>query len=425
MDDLNVLRALERWNLWKHDLESGIERISYLDRFESYSKTGQVVSVNGVRRSGKSYLLRQYLKHLAKKQGAMTTLYVNFEEPILGNLSVETIQNVIRIYQQHINPNTKPSIFLDEVQKVDGWERVVRAMHERGEADFFISGSSASLLSKEYGTLLTGRHLDIRVWPLSFYEFLKFNRILVVNELDLVSGKEQIQHLLLRYLREGGFPKVVLSDEKEVLLSTYFQDILSRDIVERYSVREASSLKDLANYYLSNASSLHSNNSIKKFIPLSHETIGRFTGYMEDAFLFFSVRKYANSLKEQQVNPRKIYCIDTGLIAALAFREGLGNLMENVVYLELRRRGKEPFYWKNRYGHEIDFVVKEKEKVSELIQVSYDFKAAAKREKRPFESWKTDNAPVKSTIITWDYEESGDVECIPLYRWLLQPYLQK
>ena len=424
-----IIEILADWNFWEKKPELGIARQSYLERLENLAKTGQVVTLEGVRRSGKTTLLLQYINRLIEKGvESRNTLYVNFEDPrFFGELSPKSLQEIYEAYLELKESKETPYLFLDEVQYVPAWEKFVRALHERKEANIFVSGSSSKLLSAEFGSALTGRHVSLKVYPLNFREFLYFNRLEVKGKLDLVSNRARIKRFLRDYLEFGGFPKVVLSAEKNEILVRYFNDVISRDVAVRYRVKNIEKLQALAKYLLTNTSSLVSFNRIKKFLHISLDTVERFSYYLSYAYLVYFVKKFSYSLKEQEVNPRKVYCIDTGLRNITGFRisEDAGKLYENLVFLELERRGRDVYYWKNK--GECDFLVKRGRRVDEAIQVCFDVEKeeTRKRELKGLVEAVHKFKLSRGLIVTEDYESEERVgqkriEFVPLWKWLLQ-----
>jgi len=219
----------------------------------------------------------------------------------------EFLQTIYEAYLDILDPSSKPSLFFDEVQLIPGWETFVRGLHEKNKARIFVSGSSAKLLSKEFATVLTGRHIDIKVYPLTFPEFLEFKRLIIKDKLDIVSQKQKIKQLLKEYLEYGGFPLVALKEEKKEILTNYFEDIIAKDVAERHRIKKVEKLRGLAQFYLANVSSLASFRKIKEFLGLSLDSVERFSFYLEEAYLLFLKTKFAYSLKEQEINPRRIY----------------------------------------------------------------------------------------------------------------------
>lgn len=422
-----IIEILEDWNFWKKEPEIGILRESYLKKLEKLSQTEQVVVVTGVRRAGKSTILKQYIASKIKKgEERKNFLYVNLEEPkFRSELSLDFLQAIYEAYLEMLDPSPKPFLFFDEVQLIPGWETFVRGLHEKNKANIFVSGSSAKLLSKEFATVLTGRHVDLKVYPLTFQEFLEFKKIILNDKLDAISQKSKIKQLLKEYLEYGGFPLVVLKEEKREILTSYFEDILSKDVAERHRIKKVGKLRGLAQFYLTNVSSLASFRKIKEFLGLSLDSVERFSFYLEEAYLLFLKNKFAYSLKEQEINPRKIYCIDNGLKNLVSFRfsENLGSSCENAVFLKLLVQGKEIFYWKGK--RECDFLIKQGNKVIHAIQVCYDInKENEEREISGLLETLNEFKLKEGIIITGDLEgireiNRKEVIFIPLWKWLL------
>lgn len=434
MDKNQILEILEDWNFWRKDIYSGIKRKEYLDLAWRFLQSNVVLSIIGVRRSGKSYLMRQLAKELMGKGiEKEEILIINFEDKRFSEVNLKLLDQIYETYLEILKPRKKPYLFLDEINKVQEWERWVRTFHELNKAKLIVSGSSAKLMRGELATLLTGRHLDITTFPLTFKEFLYFKGLAVKDELDLVAKKIEIKSYFNEYLEYGGFPEVILSQEKKQLLLTYFDDIITKDIEQRYNVKEREKLRSLARFYLTNISNGITFNSLRKFLELSTETIEKFSSYLEETNLIFFVKKFSYKVKEQDKSARKVYSIDLGLARAVGFRftENKGFAFENLVALKLKKGQSlnplfEIYYWKDYLNHEVDFVVKEGLEVKELIQVSYDLskEETKKREIRALfkamEEFKLD----ESLVITEDYEGEEEIKnkrikFIPLWKWLL------
>src|SRR3989338_3660272 len=423
-----IIEILEDWNFWKKEPDTGILRESYVKKLEQFSQTEQVVVITGVRRAGKSTILKQYIHNKIKNvEERKSFLYVNLEEPkFRSELSLEFLQRIYEAYLELLDPASKPFLFFDEVQLIPGWETFVRGLHEKNKARIFVSGSSAKLLSKEFATVLTGRHIDIKVYPLTFPEFLEFKRLIIKDKLDIVSQKQKIKQLLKEYLEYGGFPLVALKEEKKEILTNYFEDIIAKDVAERHRIKKVEKLRGLAQFYLANVSSLASFRKIKEFLGLSLDSVERFSFYLEEAYLLFLKTKFAYSLKEQEINPRKIYCIDNGLKNLVSFRfsENLGNSYENAVFFNLLVQGKEIFYWKGK--QECDFIIKQGEKITGAIQVCFNF--GRENEGRELSGLLEALNKFKlreGMIITADLEEmrvinKKKVRFTPLWKWLLE-----
>jgi len=375
-----IIEILSDVNFWREDRFCGVERRPYLESIFRLAHDGLAVTLVGPRRSGKSTIMNQLIRRLiAQGVPQQNTLYVNFEDPrFFGELTPEFMNRLLSAYLTFLKPDGKIYLFLDEVQNVHAWERFVRQMIDQGGRQIFITGSSSKLLSRELGTLLTGRHLDAAIYPLNFSEFLSFKGMVYEDRLDMIRRQNEIRREIKEFMQWGGFPAVVLGMNKQEILLGYAGDILTRDIVERFGITKVDNLRTLYKYYMTNAASLISYNSIKGFLNIPVDTIERWSDYLNQAFLFFFVRRFSYSLKEQEKNPRKVYCIDTGIRNAVSFRftEDLGKLLENMVFLKFLHGGADIFYWKDAQGYEVDFVTMEKGKIRDVCQVSFDVSEA-------------------------------------------------
>jgi len=435
MDKNEIIEILQDWNFWKKDLESGIERPTYLNRLKDFLKTGQIVVITGARRAGKSFLMRQLIKSLISDGISRNNiLMVNFEDPRFTELDTKILQKIYEVYLEFLNPKGDVFIFLDEVQEVSGWEKWVRTIYELKKAKLVISGSNAKLLSAELSTLLTGRHIDLEVFPLSFQEYLIFNGLDLKDKLDFAGKRVEIERLFIKYLEWGGFPEVVLSGEKKKLLFHYFEDIVNKDLVKRHKIRKPAKLNSLAKFYLTNISSSVTFNSLEKFLSVSADTVEKFSHYFEDAYLVFFLKRFSFKVKEQEKSPRKVYAIDTGLANVLGFRfsRNLGRLAENIIFVELLRKktlgenNLEFYYWRNSQNKEVDFIIKENLKVTKALQICWEINRpqTRTREIKPLlkvmEKLKID----KGFIITQDLEKEENIgekkiKYLPLWKWLL------
>jgi predicted AAA+ superfamily ATPase len=435
MDKNQILELLEEWNFWKKEVDVGIKRETYLGLGSRFLQPNVVLALIGVRRSGKSCLMRQLAQSLiAQGSNKEEILFINFEDKRLTEYSLELMDQLYETYVEFLRPKSKPYLFLDEIHKISGWEKWVRTMHELGKAKIIISGSSAKLLSGELATLLTGRHLDVVVFPLSFREFLGFKGTEIKDQLDLVSKRIELRSCFPEYLEWGGFPEVVLSPEKKSLLLTYIDDVIAKDIEQRYEIRRSEKLRSLVRFYLSNISNPITFNSLRKFLDLSVDTIEKFSSYLEEANLIFFLKRFSFTVKEQEKSPRKVYAIDVGLANAFGFKfsENKGLAVENLVALELKRKQAlnpllEVYYWKNLQQEEVDFVVKEGLEVKQLIQVCVDVSRIKTKERelrsmcKALEEFKLG----EGLVITEDYEAEEEVKgkkikFIPVWRWLLK-----
>ena len=336
----------QKANLSKYDF--GIEREILNDI--TINKNFALV-ISGIRRCGKSTLLIQLMKELPD------FYYLNFEDTRLFSFDNSDFQKLDEIFIEEYGESEY--FFFDEIQNIQQWEIFVRSRLDQGKK-FVITGSNASLLSKELGTKLTGRHLRYELFPFSYREMLKF----LNKENNIASFKY--------YLKNGGFPEF-LKLNNEQILQELFNDIVLRDIVARYGIREIKLIKELGIYLLTNVGKEFSFNKLKRiFHAGSINTIISFISYFEESYLLFSISKFSFSLKKQIVNPKKIYSIDNGLTKAnsTSFSADHGRMLENLVFQELKRRYKKIFYFKE--NGECDFVIKEKEKITLAIQVCHE-----------------------------------------------------
>ena len=301
--------------------------------------------ITGVRRSGKSTLLNLLMANYSK------VAYFNFEDPRIINFQVSDFSKL-----DEIIPNDTEAYFFDEIQNVSQWEIYIRQLHDY-EKKVFITGSNASLLSKDLGTRLTGRYLATELFPFSYSEYLSFTKT------------ENLEKVVEKYLKVGGFPEYIKTNNVEVL-QNLFKDIVFRDIAIRYSIRNTKLLIDVALYLLSNIGKETTYNSLKKTFQVgSANTIMDYLNWFEDAYLLFFLQKFSYSAKSIAINPRKVYAIDNGLINAnsLSFSEDKGRILENAVYIHLRNQGIKMYYFREK--RECDFVLFKQEKCVKVIQV--------------------------------------------------------
>jgi len=376
--------------------------------------------IMGVRRCGKSVLAHQLLK--GKKYG-----YVNFDDERLIGTKPQDLNDFLEILKE-IEPEAEYLLF-DEIQNVDGWELFVNRLRRRGY-NIVISGSNAKLLSKELATHLTGRHFKIELFPFSFKEFLTYKG-LSVKETDfyITEKRAQCKRLLEEYLEFGGFPEVLKLEYKSQYLRELYDKIVMRDIILRYNIRYARDLKKIALYAISNFASRISYHKIKNIFEIkSVHTVKNYLDYLQEAYLLFQIVPFSFKLKRQFKQLKKIYAIDTGLINALVpkITQNYGKLIENLVFLELKRRGKEIYFY-SQPNYEVNFLIKEGLEIRQLIQVCYSLKDE-KTEKREFKALLKASEELKCNhllIITWDEEgeqkvNAKKIKIYPLWKWLLQ-----
>ncbi|MEK7202741.1 MAG: ATP-binding protein [Patescibacteria group bacterium] len=380
MQKEEILKILDDWNFWKKDLETGVKRNFYLEKLKKLLLNEQIIVITGARRSGKSFIMRQLAKDLMENGvNKNQILMINFEDPRFSELNTALLQKIYETYLEFLSPKEKQYIFLDEIQEIEKWEKWVLTTQELKKAQIILSGSNAKLLSRELSTLLSGRHLDLIVFPLSFKEFLEFRNFKIQDQLDIISNKIKINNFLKDYFENGSFPKVVLKENKKEILLAYFNDLLEKDLIKRYKIRKEEKLKEVLKFYFSNNSSLITFNSLEKSFEISADTIEKFSGYFENIYLLFFLKRFSFKVKEQEKSPRKVYGLDTGLINVIGFKfsQNLGRIAENIVFLKfLREKSQnsnlEIFYWKDEQHREVDFLIKEKNAIKGIYQVCWD-----------------------------------------------------
>ena len=348
----------------------------------------------------------------------------------IGQQGVAILDRLYHIYRERINPRRFPYVFLDEIQHVPEWERWARVKTDLREAKLFVTGSAANLIGAEYSTLLTGRNLSFTVYPLSFTEFLSFKGCEEpFDPIFLARNEPLIRNLLREYLQFGGFPEVVLRETaagKEKLLKQYFEDLLYRDIVSRYRLRDVRTLKNIAIYCMTNVSNLFSYTRLKNVLSVPLDVVRNYTGYMAETYMIREVPKHSFKINEQLRNPKKIYVMDNGLRNAVSYRfsEDLGRLAENAVYWRLIAQEGDIFYYKNR--GEVDFLVRKGMQVTNLIQVSMigeEEEPVLRRELDALADAMQDLKIDEGMIITESREgileiPQGKIRIVPLWKWL-------
>jgi hypothetical protein len=399
--------------------------------FSSLCDIQEAIIVTGVRRSGKSYLMRLIWTKIKKDKnvGEDNFLYVNFEDEKMLDFKAEDFSSLLESYFELYKVETEKKIYLffDEIQNVRGWEKFINRLIEEGKYKIFITGSNATLLSKEMSSSLTGRSFPVSLFPFSFGEFVAWKLSEKPTQKDLyqTETRARIKKLFHEYKEQGGFPEVILQGFRP-LLQEYMKNIIYRDIVARYKIRHETSLRELASFAVSNIGNAISLEKIAKITRIkSIMTVKNYFSYLENSYLFFFVPKYSHSIKKQIYNPDKIYVIDTGLYNEVAFSTSGndGYLLENMAYLEMRRRGEEVYYSSGK--NECDFVVREKNKITKAIQVTKRFEHTNReREINGLYEAMMEYNLNQGLILTEDesetIERNGKIIIVkPLWEWLL------
>jgi len=362
-------------------------------------KSPHAIIISGIRRCGKSTLLRQLMKE--SKQ----TCYFNFEDERASGFELGDFER-LNVALQEAYGNSK-TYFLDEIQNVEGWERFIRKMQDLGKK-FVITGSNASLLSKELGTKLTGRHVTQELFPFSYTEMLKLTK------------KVPSPETFKEYMEKGGFPEFLVYKNPQYL-QQLFNDIILRDIVVRHKLKTPKPVKELALYLMTNSGKEVSYNRLKKTFNFgSANTVISYMGFYEENYLIFTVPKFSYSYKKQIANPKKVYSIDPGLARAnsVSFSEDLGRILENIVFMHLRKDSKGIYFYREK--NECDFLVKEKERITKAIQVCHTINEENKdREIKGLKEAMEEFNLTEGTIITMNQSDCLDnIDVIPAWKWL-------
>lgn len=336
----------------------------------------------GVRRSGKTYLIYQKIRELLDQGVSIERiLFVNFEDDRLLPMSQKELGQLLdtfyTLYPQ--NHDRECYLFLDEIQNVEGWPLVVRRFYDSKKVRIFLTGSSAKLLSKEISTSLRGRSIATEVWPYSFQEYWKAHDITKPKPPIGKKKLDQFYHYFCDYFSVGGFPAVqhLNENERRTILQSYVDTVVFRDIIERYKITNIPLIKYLIKTLIKNVASPFAVHKFYKDIKsqgfkVGKDTVYQYLEYIEDAFLILSVPLFTESVRKMQMNPKKIYVVDNGLVCANRLALKLGNLFENQIYLDLRRQGKKIHYYRTEEGYEIDFVVENRDGSFELLQAVWD-----------------------------------------------------
>src|SRR3989344_3453336 len=362
------------------------------------------IILSGIRRCGKSTLLLQLMK---KIKGFY---YFNFEDSRAGDFDIGDFEKLDQIF--HEEYGGQKYYFFDEIQNIAKWEAFVRRLVDL-KKHVIITGSNASLLSKEMGAKLTGRHLNHELFPFSFREFLK-----ICKENPSIGSFGE-------YLSNGGFAEY-LKLKRPDILQELLRDILARDIITRYKLRNQKILKDLAVYLLTNIGKQFTYNSLKKNFKLgSVNTAIAFISYFEDTYMLFTIPRFDYSLKKILVNPRKVYAVDNGFVTrnSASFFDDKGRLLENLVFINLRKKNKEIFYFQEE--NECDFLVRDGTKIVKAIQVCYEINEESRdREIKGLIDAMNKFKLKEGLILTYNQEdkfvvEDKTIKAIPVWKWLL------
>ncbi len=406
------------------EVYSRFEKRDILEKAILLLPTKEVLAIIGARRVGKSTIAKLLINELLKSVEAKNIFFINLEKPdfIPFKNDASYLQKIYDAYLKLANPNSSQKIyfFIDEIQMFDNWEVFVKSKYENSNIKFIITGSNSSLLTSNYSTVLTGRVFKLKVHSFSFLEYLTFKKIPHVTTLEQTANKIEISRAKDEYLKWGGYYSVISNSDdsiKKDYLKNVAQDIIFKDIVPRYSIKNSSAINDLFFYVISNATTLLNYSSLAKKIGIDAKMIKDYIGYFEDNFLITTIDAYHTKLTQQIKSTKKVYANDNGFLnLGINRNQNSGNILENMVFTIFNQKDKEITYVKDNY--EIDFCIDNKY----LYQVSYDIadEKTKQRELNAFKQLNSDSSK-KNILITYDTNEENDnVKIISLEKFIFE-----
>lgn len=407
-------------------------------------KTKKIIAITGPRRSGKTYFLFQIMKMLLKNGvSKKQILYINFDDPRLlpmDSIGIELLYESYKELYPDFN-NRDNFIFFDEIQNVKDWEIGVRRLYDTQNFKIFITGSSSKLLSRDIATQLRGRAINYEILPFSIKEILKYLNINIEDKIVYSEDRFKILNSVNKYLEFGGFPEIVLENDEETkirILKDYLETMYLKDMIERYRIKNTILLKELMRYMTTNISTLLSVYSLYRWFKtsyqLSRKTLLNYIDYLEESNIFYLLKKFSFSLKEQNLSQKKIYIVDVGLRKAYGFKfsDDMGRILENAVFIELlQRKIRNPlfeiYYYKDYSKNEVDFLILENGKIRDLIQVTNSIKEirVKEREIRALIKASHELNCQNLKIITLEDEDeifydNLKILVLPFWRWVIE-----
>ncbi|NCN22220.1 hypothetical protein AUJ27_02995 [Candidatus Falkowbacteria bacterium CG1_02_37_44] len=410
--------------------------LSYIERTKireakKWLSSDLIKVIFGPRRAGKSVFSLMLLKN-------QPFMYFNFDDEILTDSNGINLDELMK--GLHTGYGETKTILFDEIQNLPSWELFINRLHRQGY-NLILTGSNAKLLSHELATALTGRHIPIEIMPFDFKEFLRAKNYQIDQEYQTLPQKRaEILNLMETYLLNGGFPEIVVKGmDPKGYLEVLFDSLLFKDVVKRHKVKFSTQIDNLGSYLINNFCNYY---SLRKLVSVlnfrSGVTAEKYTGYLEEAYVIFSLHRYSVKAGERIKSPKKIYVVDNGFIWAKAIQHSpdRGRLMENLVFTELIKRGfkynHDLFYYKTRNNREVDFVLKKGTIIDELMQVFYQTgdPAIEQRETKGLLEASEELHVDKLTVLTWDEEKRVErnkkiINFVPLWKWLLNQDIYK
>ncbi|MEN8217356.1 MAG: ATP-binding protein [Pseudomonadota bacterium] len=394
---------------------------------------GKANVVIGMRRTGKTFFCYQKMQELV---GISITqmLYLNFEDDRLLGFTIHDFQTILDVYYGKYpeHRDTRCHFFFDEIQNIAQWELFIRRLLDTENVQVYLTGSSSKLLSTEIATQLRGRSLTTEIFPFSFPEFLKYHRLFDTPPTIMGARTISVLRKAIRdYIEIGGFPEVQSLEPaiRIEILQGYIDSVLLKDVIERYKVNNITAIKYLVRHLMNSPGGRFSvnkfYNSLKTMsVKCTKNSLYEYLDHLTDAYLFYRVPIHSRSEKSRMLNPAKIYTIDTGLLNAMTYSSNYGALLENLVFMQLRRHGYMIEYVSTKEGYETDFFARHPIKNEiKLVQVCWDMsdEKTFQRELRGLQSVMKALSITSGTIVTYDDEASLDnnIAVIPVWKWLL------
>ncbi len=392
----------------------------------------QVIAITGIRRCGKSFLLKQIINQLLKNKIApKNILFINFDYPaFIGQNAEDLLDEIMDQYFKLMEPEGNLYIFFDEIQNIPKWEIWIKYQYDlhKGKYKFFLTGSNNALLSSDFSSRLSGRIIEKHLFPFSFVEFLKHYHIKTDNELALSRNRIKILRHFDNFLNYGAMPEILNIKKTNIkidLLSSYFNTVIYKDLAIRFNIRDVLLLKEFSLYLLGHTTNIVNLKKLANYFSMSRDLAREFIKYLEMSFFLYSVKKFSFSSKKQLLSQKKSFSIDNGFCSTLPFKfsPDQGMLLENLVFIELKRRYKEVFYIKET--NECDFIVKDNQQNYLAIQVCYELNENNK--KREIKGLITANSYFHTNInmiLTYNQNDTFfydgiQIDTIPIWEWML------
>lgn len=395
----------------------------YVQRYiaDEWLQTSEILIISGIRRCGKSVLMQQIRDRLVEKD-----FFFNFDDERLANFKLDDFQKLQECFVELFGE--QHTYYFDEIQNIEGWERFVRRLYNAGNK-IIITGSNARMLSRELGTHLTGRYIQVEIYPFSFQEYLAMNEIPVnAKTLYTTTGRATMVKSFVKYMECGGFPKF-LQDGSVSYLTSLYESIIYRDILTRNGLTNEKEMLELMFYLASNATKRVTYSSLGKVVGIQHpDTIKNYLEYIQQTYLISQLFRYDPSVKKQMMSPKKIYFVDNAIIKRIGFNatENNGVFLENLVFIELKRRGWDVYYYADK--KECDFIVRKGLHISDAYQVTLKMDSPQTREREIAGVREAMQAYSlsKGYILTFEgketinFDDGTIVEVVPVWEWILQ-----